>query len=195
MVHKQSDYWTSDQGNKTLRLLAEWFSPVSMSDTAFAFYWFSDWLDCTDLFSCIAASLFNKLTYLPTQSVLIKLTDPIWHLSAKYSADQQIMWTTHSTGWLVRKHHPSKHSSHSSRRTRLVSKIDKLLVTVNSSVHLTPAAQNVMCTRRLYWQHHHTLICNSSSITHSSPSLHHPVWCIINNTSHITHHTHTHTHI
>jgi len=32
-----------------------------MSDIVF--YWFIDWLYCIDLFTCIAASLFNKLTY------------------------------------------------------------------------------------------------------------------------------------
>ena len=33
-----------------------------MSDSLF--YWFTDWLHCIDLFRCIAASLFSKLTYL-----------------------------------------------------------------------------------------------------------------------------------
>ena len=33
-----------------------------MSDILF--YWFTDWLHCIDLFRCIAASLFSKLTYL-----------------------------------------------------------------------------------------------------------------------------------
>jgi len=46
----------------------------------------TDWLYCIDLFSCIAASLFNKLTYLLTYLLKPSMTSP---MTSRADADRR----------------------------------------------------------------------------------------------------------